>query len=186
MMQDLAMAILDIANNAIRARACCVQITLWESQKHDFLKLEVDDDGCGMDEQTCAQAQDPFFTTRTTRRIGLGIPFFKGIAQQCQGDFTLRSQPGRGTHIGLCVRKSHWDVPPWGNLAETMITLIQASETIRWILEVRTDSGKFHLDTAEIQKELEEVSLCEPSILIWIRDYIEEQLREVQREGGTL
>lgn len=186
MMQDWAMVILDVASNAIRAQAAHVVIRLTVSEKADQLVLIISDDGCGMDAVQLKQAVDPFYTTRTTRRVGLGLPFFKGIADQCGGRFTLKSKPGVGTQVELTIPASHWDAPPLGNIAESITALIQASPTIEWIFDYQTDKGLFHFDSAEIQAELEDVSLQEPMILIWIRDYISEQIQALQNEGGAL
>lgn len=175
MMQDLAMLILDIANNAIRAKATEIRIDLLNSQKEDRLELSISDNGCGMSEEMQKRVIDPFYTTRTTRKVGLGVAFFKGLADQCEGEFFLQSRENEGTCIGVRLKKSHWDTPPLGNLAETMISLIQADESIEWIYHYQSDKGEFNLETSQIKAMLEGVSLLEPEILIWIKEYIEEQ-----------
>lgn len=167
---------LDIAMNSIRAKAKYIVIELGMDTIQDRLTLFISDDGCGMSEEVLQRVSDPFYTTRNTRKVGLGVAFFKGLATMCEGQFTLESKVNEGTRIGIDIQRSHLDTPPIGNLAETMITLIQADESIEWTLIVRLDEKEFKLETLQIKEMLDGVSLVEPSILIWIKEYIQEQL----------
>ncbi len=176
MMQDMSMYCLDIVMNSIKAQATEIKITLIDSKEEDVLSLRIEDNGCGMSEAMQARVCDPFFTTRTTRKVGLGVAFFKSMAMQCEGNFELSSKENVGTMIYSSVKKSHWDAPPLGNMPETLITLIQAKENIHYIFSYQSDKGLFILDTEEIKVILDGVSLLEPSILIWIKEYVSEQL----------
>lgn len=173
---------LDIAMNSIRAKAKNIVIDLGVDTIKDRLTLFISDDGCGMSEEVQRRVTDPFYTTRTTRKVGLGVALFHGLAQMCEGQFTLESKENEGTRIGINIRYSHFDTPPLGNLAETMITLIQADESIDWTLKMRIDEKEFKMETLQMKKMLEPVSLAEPSILIWMKEYIQEQIALLQKK----
>lgn len=176
MLQDIAMYILDIANNSIRAKAQNIQINVKDSKKENMVLISIQDDGCGMDQEQLHQVTNPFYTSRTTRKIGLGVSLFKELAERCNGSFLIQSEKGNGTFIQAELERTHWDVPPMGNLSEMLVTLIQADQTIEYQFHYLTDQKEFLLDTVEIKKVLEGVSLIEPSILLWLKDYIGEGL----------
>jgi len=182
MMQDMAMYLLDIANNSIEAKALNIYIYLAELEREDRLILSVTDDGCGMDQATLEKVVNPFYTTRTTRKIGLGIAFFKALADACDGKFTIESEIGKGTFIKVDIRRSHLDTPPLGDIAETILTLIQASETIEYIFRYQNDQGEYIFDTRKVKEILDGVSICEPSILLWIKDYLNDGMN--RNNGG--
>ncbi len=175
-MQDLSMYCLDIATNSVKAKASVIKISMINSEKDNLLSLMIEDNGCGMDAKTLQKVVDPFYTTRTTRRVGLGVSFFKNLADMCEGEFNITSTVNVGTHIKVTLKKNHWDTPPIGNLSETVSTLIQMDDTIQWIFEYSSDDGVFVLDTNKIKDILDGVSLKEPKILIWIKEYVDEQL----------
>ncbi len=179
MMQDFSMYCLDIAMNSVRANASEIKITLIDSEKEDCLSLCIEDNGNGMSDAQQRKVIDPFYTTRTTRKIGLGIAFFKSLADSCNGEFTLTSICNKGTLIKATAQKSHWDTPPVGNMPETVLTLIQTKDTIHWKFTFQSDLGLFILDTNEIKAILDDVSLTEPSILLWIKEYVTEQLENL-------
>jgi len=119
-MQDLSLHILDVVENSVRAEARTIEITVVEDNERDRLSLEIKDDGRGMDEEMRARALDPFFTTRTTRRVGLGLPLLAQAAREGGGAFELESAPGRGTTIRVSFQLSHPDRKPLGDLAATL------------------------------------------------------------------
>lgn len=173
-MQDLAMHLLDIVYNSIRAKASIIKIFFKDSAKDDEIVMRVEDNGTGMDEETVQKVQDPFYTTRTTRDVGLGIPLLKEGALSCDGNFILESQVNVGTKIEARYLKSHLDTPPVGDIAETLMTLIQADESIEYIFHYESDGILFDLDTNEIKEILDGVSIVEPEIVIWLKSYIKE------------
>lgn len=173
-MQDLAMHLLDIVYNSIRAKAKCIKIFIRESFKLDIIIIRVEDNGIGMNEDTVAKVQDPFFTTRTTRNVGLGIPLFKMGALLCDGSFRLESKENIGTLIEASYKKSHLDTPPMGDLSETIVTLIQADENIEYEFHYENDDIQFDLNTVEIKEVLDGVSIVEPDIIIWLKSYVKE------------
>jgi len=185
MMQDMAMHLLDIVQNSISADASAVSITITESKVNDLFTMEISDNGIGMDAALLKKVRSPYGTTRTTRKIGLGIPLLEGMATQCNGTFHLTSKVGEGTIIGVSVPYSHWDRPPLGNIAETVVTLLQGSPDVSLSLNYSFEDQKFNFSSDEIKKELQdEVSLAEPEILSWIQEYIQQQIQLIQVQGG--
>lgn len=176
-MPDIAMHLLDIVFNSIRAKAKNIIIYLLDSQKDDKIICRVQDDGSGMDEKTVENVQSPFFTTRTTRDVGLGIPLFKEGALQTGGSFRLESEVGKGTLIEATYVRSHLDCPAMGDLAETIATLIQADGSIEYNVDVVYDDKTFNLDTKAIKEILDGVPIDEPEIILWLKEYIKEGIQ---------
>ncbi len=176
MMQDFSMYVLDIAMNAVAANSNKIIVEIVDSLKHNYVSLQIIDNGKGMSKETQERVLNPFYTSRTTRKVGLGIPFLKSLADCCNGCFSLTSKVGEGTTIGVKYQRDHWDAPPLGRISESIVTLIQGSEDIHWIFSYTSDRGTFELDTNQIKGMLEGVSICEPSIIVWLKEYMIEQL----------
>ena len=148
------------------------------------MSVSVNDNCCGMDKERVQAVISPFTTTRSTRKVGLGIPMFKAGAEACDGEFILTSHPGEGTFIQASYRISHLDRPPLGNMAETMLSLIICNQSIRFVFDYDVDEDRFHLDTDEIHQSLgPDIPLDLPDILAWIRDYLKEGIEELN--GGV-
>lgn len=177
-MPDIAMHLLDIVYNSIRAFASLITIRIYDSEKENTIEISVEDNGCGMDEETIEKVMDPFFTTRTTRKVGLGVPLFKEGLLATGGSFDIHSKINVGTTIKGNYIKNHWDTPPLGDLPETLVTLIQANEKIDYLFTYTTDSHQFCLDTKEIKDILDGVKINEPEIILWLKDYIKEGLSQ--------
>lgn len=173
MMQDLSMNILDIAQNSLRAKAKCIKIQMIESNHR--LELSVEDDGIGMDEELVKRVQDPFFTTRTTRKIGLGIPFLKAIAQQCNGEFSLVSKVNEGTCIKVSMDLEHWDCPPLGDIGDALMIAASADVSVRFIFIYRKDEEEFIFDTQQINEVLGEgIDIRNAEIFNWCKAAVNE------------
>ena len=173
-MQDLAMHLLDIVYNSIRAKASLIKIFFKDSTLSNEIIMRVEDNGTGMNEETVEKVQNPFYTTRTTRDVGLGIPLLKIGALSCNGSFRLESKENVGTLIEATYQKDHLDTPPVGDLAETLVILIQANENIEYEFHYEEDKLVFDLNTVEIKEILDGVSIVEPDIIIWLKSYIKE------------
>ncbi|MBS5114293.1 MAG: sensor histidine kinase [Erysipelotrichaceae bacterium] len=173
-MKDIAMHILDIAYNSIRALSSLITINIVDSMIQNKIEITIQDNGKGMSEETLKQVINPFYTTRTTRRIGLGIPLFKEGVEMTGGKFKITSQLNEGTTTYGCYVKNHLDTPPMGDLCETIITLIQANANIDYLITYQNDKTSFCLDTKEIKKILDGISINEPEIILWLKDYIKE------------
>lgn len=178
-MQDLSLHILDIVENSLTSGAKQVEIRIEEDLIQDRLSIEITDDGKGMDEEMQERALDPFFTTKLTRRVGLGLPLFQESCQICQGQFLLESQPGKGTKIKAIFPYTHIDRKPLGNLGETLLTLIVGHPGVRILYEHKRNGIKFSLDTKEIKAILEDVPLNAPEVVSFLRSYIFSQLAEL-------
>jgi len=152
-MEDLSLHILDIVENSIAATARRIEIRIDEDQARDLVTIEIKDDGKGMDEQTLKKALDPFFTTRTTRRVGLGLSLLAQAARDSEGTFDLSSEPGKGTKVNATFRLSHPDCKPIGDISQTMQVLVTSHPEIDFLYEHKSDSSTYHFDTREVRKE---------------------------------
>jgi len=178
-MRELSLHILDIAQNSINAKAASIRIVVIEDLTADKMTIKIKDDGTGMDSETVRKVIDPFYTTRTTRSVGLGIPLFKSSAEQCEGYFDIKSQLGSGTEIIAHFKHSHLDRVPLGNMPETIVTIINACDHID-LLYTHTYNGlTFTLNTKEIKKLLDGVPISNLDVITWLREYITEGLNEI-------
>jgi hypothetical protein len=180
-MREIALHLLDIAENSVAAGARSISIAVIEDLQGDRLTAQVRDDGKGMDEEMVRTVTDPFVTTRTTRKVGLGIPLFKAAAEACAGYLQITSQPGHGACLETAFQHSHIDRMPLGDLAGTLLTLVVAYPHIHWTLEYRVDGETYHFDDAPIKAELGDLPLCEPEVLAFLRVYIQQGIAGVQK-----
>ncbi len=152
-MEDLSLHILDIAENSISGSAKRIEIRIDEDRTEDLLTIEIRDDGKGMDEQTLQKALDPFFTTRTTRRVGLGLPLLAQAARESDGRIELDSKPGRGTTVRATFTYSHVDRKPLGDIDETICTLVAGHPEIDILYEHKRNGSIYHFDTRETNRK---------------------------------
>lgn len=152
-MEDLSLHILDIAENSISASAKRIEIRIDEDKAKDLLTVEIKDDGKGMDEQTLQKALDPFFTTRTTRKVGLGLSLLAQAARQSDGKIELSSGPGKGTTVKAVFRLSHPDCKPVGDVHETMRTLVAGYPGTDFLYEHKKNGSIYRFDTRETHKK---------------------------------
>ena len=184
MMNELSLNILDIAQNSIAAEATLVEIDVLEDSSLDRIILRVSDNGKGMSEEFQKTAQNPFVTTRTTRKIGLGISFLKEAAELTGGTFELKSELGVGTTITATFVMSHIDRQPIGNLTETVITLVTLNTEIDFIIRYKVSDNEFVFSTQEVKTLLgEDVSLNSPSVVVFLTEYVNEHIMSLSGEG---
>jgi anti-sigma regulatory factor (Ser/Thr protein kinase) len=174
--EDISLHIMDIAENAVRADATTITIIITKDAEHDLLRVEVIDDGKGMDAGTLARVRDPFFTTKG-KKTGLGIPLLSQAADQAGGRVTVESAPGKGTKVVAWFRWSHVDRPAIGSMADTVLTLIAGHPDVDVVYEARDGDRTFRLDTREIKDDLDEVPINAPPVLDAIRGMLKEQGR---------
>jgi len=179
-LRELALHLLDIAENSISARARRIDLGVEEDTRQDILRMYVQDDGIGMDEQMVARVVDPFVTSRTTRKVGLGIPLLKAAAEACNGSLIIASTPGKGTRVDVTFQRSHIDRMPLGDIAATVFSLVIGSPQVNWVFRYRVDSEEFVFDDALIKAELNGMPMTEPGILTFIRQMIYEGVVGVQ------
>ncbi len=180
-MREIALHLLDIAENSIEAGSHLIEITVEEDLPNDRLKIAIRDDGRGMVAEIVAQISDPFMTSRTTRKVGLGIPLFKAAAEACNGQLHIVSSPNQGTSLEVEFQRSHIDRMPLGDLAGTMLTLVVAHPQIQWLFHYRGAGEAFTFDSQPIMEELGDFPLTEPSILAFIREMLQEGVARVRR-----
>lgn len=179
MMTELSLNVLDVAENSIRANADFIQIYVTVNSIQDRMTIVISDNGCGMTEEQIAHVEDPFFTTRTTRSVGLGVPFFKYAAQITGGEFSIISEPGSGTTVTAIFVLSHIDRMPLGDMTSTMHTLITFNTKIDFLYSYIVDEKSFILNTREFREILGDVSFNMPEVSTYIKDYLQENTDEV-------
>lgn len=178
--RELSQHLLDIFENGVKAGADCIAVTIEEDLGADWLLLELRDNGSGMDAEMLRRIADPWVTTRTTRKVGLGIPFFKQAAEMCGGAFGIESEPGKGTRTWASFQHSHINRPPLGDIVGTVLCMIVGFPTlnVRYEHTVRDANGTnrhFVLDTRDVRAVLgDEVSLSDPEVLGFLREMLEE------------
>lgn len=170
---------MDIVQNSVSAGAGQIDIAVSEDTTANTFLLTVTDNGCGMTDQVLARVTDPYYTTRTTRKVGMGIPLLKQNAEQAGGWLHIESEPGKGTTLKTMLVHDHIDRPALGDLAGVISLLISANETIRFTYEHKRDENIFELDTKEISEVLDGVSVSEPEVTRFIREMIRENLTAI-------
>ena len=176
MMPEISLNILDVAQNSVAAGASLIQITIAASTAEDRLTVTISDDGCGMSPEQVKQVTDPFYTTRTTRKVGLGIPFFKMAAEITGGSFQIESSPGKGTATTAVFVLSSIDRMPLGDMAGTMTSLIGPNPHLDFVLTVSYDEVCASMDTRQFREVLGDISLGEPEVLAYIHDFITQNM----------
>lgn len=180
-MKELSLNILDISENSTKAGATLVEISITEGD--DTLKIEIRDNGHGMTPETLLSVTNPFYTTRTTRRVGMGIPLFKFAAEQTGGGIEIKSKhisdfpEEHGTAVSAVFYKTHIDFTPLGDVVSTVVTLIQGHPTVDFLFTHKTREKEISLDTREIRAVLENIPLDSFEVLAWIRENLAEQYK---------
>ncbi len=183
-MRDLSLHILDLAQNSVRADASLVEISVTADEKK-WITISIIDDGCGMDQELKERVLSPFATTRTTRKVGLGIPLMAQNARLTGGDVTLDSEVGKGTKMTATLDGSSIDCLPLGDLAGTMTTLISANpEKPDFVLICKSEKGEMLFDTRQVRQILSGVPLNEPEVTAWMFSAIQEEIEPIF--GGVI
>ena len=180
-MRELSLHILDIVENSVSAGARHIALSVAEDSCANLLVITVSDDGRGMDEQAVSRVRDPFYTTRSTRQVGLGVPLFAAAAERCGGDLRVESAPGKGTAVTARFQHDHIDRAPLGNMHSTLMCILMRGTAFDLHYTHRVDDLVFELDTQEIKQALGDVPLSHPGVREWLSGYIiqgEQQLKE--------
>ncbi|MDR2162710.1 MAG: ATP-binding protein [Clostridiales Family XIII bacterium] len=179
-MRELSLNILDIAENSVKAGAKLVRVTVEAVPAEDSLVLTVCDDGSGMDAEMAARAADPFSTTRTTRKVGLGLPYLKMNAGMTGGSMEIESEAGKGTKVTATFVLGHIDRVPLGDMGQTMALLAGANPEMDFVYELcvrGAEDEDFILDTRDIKRILDGVPVSEPDVMTYIASYVNENTR---------
>jgi len=182
-MEDVSLHILDIAQNSIAAGASRIAISIQDRPGQDRLEIRICDNGKGMDPDQVKSATNPFYTTRTTRRVGLGIPLFQASAEATGGYLKIYSEKGTGTVVQAVFHRRHMDCPPMGRMEDTMAVLVCCNPDVQFYYSHIFSGRKFVLHSGEIQQKLGEISIADPDVIVWIKEYIRSGLEEIY--GGV-
>lgn len=179
-MHDLSLHILDIVENSIEAGAKKIKIIINENTKKNILTLQIKDNGKGMSKKTLMKVLDPFYTTKKTRRIGLGLSMLAQATKEAEGKFAIKSKIGKGTTVAATFVYSHIDRKPIGNMAETIIGLVAARGLdVVFIYTHNKNGNGFTFDTRYIKKELNNISITHPDVLNYLKKEIQKQLKSI-------
>jgi hypothetical protein len=181
-MEDLSLHILDIAENSVTAGATLIEIRLIDDKAKDTLTVEIEDNGKGIPEDLVDKVIDPFFTSRTTRSVGLGLSLLSQSAEETGGSIAIRSKKGSGTIVSAQFRPHHIDMKPMGDIAETLIVLIAGNPGTDFTFTYACDKGDrpFSFDTRDIRAELGDVPINTPEVLSVLRDFLRRSLNDIK------
>ncbi len=179
-MRDLSMHITDIVQNSVRAKAKLVQLIIEE--KGELLIMTFIDDGTGMDKETVAKVSDPFFTSRTTRKVGLGIPLFKQNAELTGGYLEIKSELGKGTEVIAALGMHHIDRPPMGDLPSTVAMLMTGNPGVDLVFSYVKEKEEFVLDSREVKETLEGIDIGMPQVTSFLKEMIDENLKALKAD----
>ncbi|MGD9056091.1 MAG: ATP-binding protein [Desulfobacterales bacterium] len=178
-MRELSLHILDVVENGITAGGNCIWIQVEEDHQTDQLKIVIRDNGRGMPIEKLQNINDPFVTSRTTRRVGLGLSLLAAAAERCEGTMRVDTEPGKGTEVEATFQHSHIDRAPLGDMAATVTTLIIGNPGIDFVYSHRIDGEEFSLDTREIRAEMEDLSLSDPIVIHHLAESIRSSLKKL-------
>ena len=184
-MRDLSLHLLDLAQNSISAGASLVTVRI-SVDGDGILTMELEDNGRGMSRELLERVTSPFATTRTTRKVGLGIPMMKENAEKAGGSFHLESEEGKGTLLKATLDTGNIDCLPLGDLAGTLLSLMLTNPLFPdFLFEGSTPKGECSFDTREVRKVLgSDIPFNEPSVAVWLKDALEEEINPIF--GGVL
>lgn len=180
-MREMALHIMDIAENGIKAGADLIRILVDEARSENILKIEIADNGPGIPPEILDRITDPFVTTRTERKVGLGLSLLETSAKRCDGTFDIFSKPG-DTRVTATFRYDHIDRTPMGDMAGSIALLFMANPKVEFVYAHIIDGRRFVADTREIKKDLKIETLADPSIMMYLGDHITELIEEIQNE----
>jgi len=178
-MKELALHMLDIAENGINAGANRIILSITEEKCGDELILSVEDNGRGMKEEEIIKCQDPFYTSRKTRRVGLGIPLFKQHAEMTGGSLTIRSVEGEGTHISATFFRTHPDIQPLGDIEGSWYLLSGMNPSVDIVLRYITERGVFELSSHDVMQSLEIDSLRDNELGLQLKRLIRNNITDI-------
>jgi len=171
-MKDISLHILDLAQNCLTAGATIVTIEIEECLQDNIFKVSILDNGKGIAADVLPRVVDPYFTTRKTRKVGMGLPLLKQNAEAAGGTFQISSEVGVGTKICAVFKHNHFDRPPLGDIAGVVVLLVGANPEIRFVYTHRTQTGNYTFDTAEVQEALEGLPLNDYNVMQLLKEMI--------------
>lgn len=179
-MRELSLHIMDIVENGVAAGAKGVHISVVEDTNKNLLRISIKDNGRGIPAPLLDKVLDPFYTTRTTRRVGFGLSLFREAARRCDGEFTLQSKEGEGTEVCASFRLDHIDLAPLGDMASSMTSLIMGNPEVDFTYTHERNGRAFQINTRQLREELEDLPITHPEVMKYIGDSIRESLQELK------
>ena len=176
MMDEIASHIIDIVANSVTAKATYIIVEITSNTNKGLLSLYIKDDGLGMDEETVKKVLDPFYSTKIGKKVGLGVPLLKGTAETTGGIFRLSSVIGKGTEIFASFDLNHPDLPPLGNIRDTMLVLVIGNPDTDFRFQIKNDIKEFILDTKEIKHHLDGIPINYPDVITFLSKYLDENM----------
>lgn len=173
-MREMSLHILDIAENALDAGATLIGISVYEEKEKGLLTIALEDNGCGIEEKNLEKVLSPFYTTRRTRRVGLGLSLFRETSRRCGGDLNITSHVGGGTRVEATFRAAHIDLPPMGDMGGCIGAMIMGHPEVDIVYVHQREGAKFDFDTREIKTGLEGVAINHPRVLKYLVGVIRE------------
>ena len=180
-MNDLSLHIMDIMQNSVAAGATAIGLHVEENTVGDELSITITDNGRGMTQDQVGRLSDPFFTSRTTRKVGMGIPLFRQSAEQAGGGIEILSVPGEGTTVRAWFGRSHIDRPPMGDLPNSFMLTVSSRPEIEYTFSYAVDGRSYSFDTREVKEVLGDIPLNEPSVIRMLTEMIRENIRDVEQ-----
>jgi hypothetical protein len=180
--RELSLHIMDVAENGLGAGASLVEVGVTERHETNRMEIRIRDNGRGIPADLLGVVTDPFYTTRKTRRVGLGLSLFKEAAKRCNGEFRIRSEEGKGTEVFAAFELDHIDLAPLGDMAGSLTSLIVGNPEVDFLYIHDVDGRTFTLDTREVKRELEGVPISHPEVVRYMADSIREGIGEVREE----
>ncbi len=178
-MRELSLHISDIFENSRVAGASLIRLRIREDMDNDRLEITVTDNGSGMKKEFADRVFDPFVTSRTCRKVGLGLPLLRAATQRCNGNTVIVSEPGKGTSVSSVFQHSHIDRAPLGNIVDSLVVFLAANPKLDFVYTHEVAGQSLVLDTLELREEMGDIPLNTPSVLNWIRDYLREGLQAI-------
>ncbi len=173
-MKELSLHILDVLENAVEAGASRIEVRIDEDGETDSMVIEINDNGRGMDKDLIERVLNPFYTSRRTRHVGLGLPLFLEAARRCDGDLTLQSERGKGTRVRATFRRSHIDRAPLGDMPSALLAILLSERPVDLDYIHKVNREEFRFDSSEVRKELEEIPLTHPKVRGWLLQVLRE------------
>jgi len=181
-LREISLHIIDIAENGIAADADLITIRISERPIKNLLKITINDNGRGIPHELIDKVTDPFFTTKKTRRVGLGLSLLKEAAERCGGEFDIKSREGAGTEVSASFMIDHIDLAPIGDLAGSITCLVMGNPGVDFVYTHEYNQRSFTIDTRDIKRELEGVPVNTPGVLRFIADMINGSLKELKED----
>jgi len=181
-MNELSLHILDICQNSIKANASLIEIDIDEDTNLNKFTIIIKDNGHGMNAKTLSGVADPFYTTRTTRKVGLGISLFKMAAELTDGSLKIVSEVEKGTSVIAEFTHNHIDRAPLGDMAETLIILILNEAGVDILYHHKFNNNEYLFDTREIKTVLDGIPLTESGVILWIKNNINDGITTIHKE----